>query len=90
VRRFVGCILEEILLFPVAHTGLRERIRVPAAVHRPILVDEGPFNRAVYEFQCGNNFAFSCFYTLDWIVFHRTSGKDPRAERYVDSFNALS
>jgi hypothetical protein len=32
VRRFVGCILEETLLFPVAYTGLRERIRVPAAV----------------------------------------------------------
>jgi hypothetical protein len=31
VRRFVGCILEEIFLFPVARTGLRERIRVPAA-----------------------------------------------------------
>jgi hypothetical protein len=31
-QRFVGCILEEILLFPVTHTGLRERIRVPAAV----------------------------------------------------------
>ena len=32
VRRFVGCILEEILLFPVARTGLRERIRVQAAL----------------------------------------------------------
>jgi hypothetical protein len=32
VRRFVGCIPQEILLFPVTHTGLRERIRVPAAV----------------------------------------------------------
>ena len=31
MRRFVECILEEILLFPVARTGLRERIRVSAA-----------------------------------------------------------
>ena len=31
-RRFVVCILEEIFLFPVARTGLRERIRVPAVV----------------------------------------------------------
>ena len=31
VRRFAGCILEEILLFPAARTGLRERIRVPIA-----------------------------------------------------------
>ena len=32
VRRFVGCILEETLLFPVDYTRLRERIRRPAAV----------------------------------------------------------
>ena len=32
LRRFVECILEEILLFPVARTGLRERIRVQAVV----------------------------------------------------------
>ena len=31
VRRFVECIAEEILLFSVARTGLRERIRVSAA-----------------------------------------------------------
>jgi hypothetical protein len=32
VRRFVECILAEILLFPVARIGLRERIRVLAVV----------------------------------------------------------
>jgi hypothetical protein len=32
VRQFVGCIPQEILLFPVAHTAQRERIHVPAAV----------------------------------------------------------
>ena len=31
VRRSVECILAGILLFPIARTGLRERIRVPAA-----------------------------------------------------------
>ena len=31
MRRFVECIAEEILLVPVARTGLRERIRVSAA-----------------------------------------------------------
>ena len=31
VRRFVECILEEIPLFPVARTGLGERIRASAA-----------------------------------------------------------
>ena len=32
VRRFVGCIPAEILLFPIARIGLRERIRVPAVL----------------------------------------------------------
>ena len=32
VRRFVECIAEEILLFPVARTGPHERIRVPIVV----------------------------------------------------------
>ena len=39
-RRFVECILAEILLFPVARNGLHGRIRVPAAVDYLCSLDE--------------------------------------------------